>query len=170
MKVKGKGKGAEGGEGCSLLIGESEFGNGGGEEGKRARGAKFGAFRHFFFHFKHRTQFLHSRTAGKLTWRLTQNTPKLLVAGASCRTHWRNLQHFPRPPSWWVGGLPPLPENPTLAQPFALRAHLAPQCRFRSHATDAKHFIITTTSTIIIYPTGCVSFIAVSCRIQCISV
>jgi len=126
MKVKGKGKGAEGGEGCSLLIGESEFGNGGGEEGKRARGAKFGAFRHFFFHFKHRAQFLHSRTAGKLTWRLTKNTPKLLVVGASRWTHWRNLQHSLRPLSWWIGGLPPLPKSPTPAQSFGLRAHLAP--------------------------------------------
>ena len=34
--------------------------------------------------------------------------------------HWRSLQHSPRSPSWWGGGLVPLSKNPT--QLSALRA------------------------------------------------
>ena len=39
----------------------------------------------------------------------TQHAPKLLAAWA----HWGGgLQRSPRPPTWLVGDLPPLPENP----------------------------------------------------------
>jgi len=52
--------------------------------------------------------------------------------------HWDSLQRSLLSSSWWVGGLPQYCTSQELnspSQPIGIRAHLAPQCWFRSDAT-----------------------------------